>query len=249
MNYENWNIEELSDYIKNNGFEIESKLFLKAKINGNIIHLLTEEHLKEIGITLVGPRLNIYQLLKNLQKKNFNNNQNLINSKQTLPNLKNNFENFNEEEKKPIKSSIQNLNIEEEKKQIKKPVQNFINEEEKNSKISIKKPLQSLNNKTLPRPTTALPLNTSNDQEEIPKYKREHEKMVQSIRAARKYMKYQKDLEQGKAVGPPPELAPFEEPEGLVQCPTCGRKMGEEAAKHHFPVCSTNIFSKTNSKK
>ena len=75
------------------------------------------------------------------------------------------------------------------------------------------------------------------DPSEKPKYVRDHEKMVESIRAARRYDKYQKDLQEGKAVGPPPDLPPIEEPEGLVECPICHRKFGEEGAKHHIPVC------------
>ena len=79
--------------------------------------------------------------------------------------------------------------------------------------------------------------NSTVDSAEKPKYVRDHEKMVESIRAARRYDKYQKDLQEGKAVGPPPDLPPIEEPEGLVECPICHRKFGEEGAKHHIPVC------------
>ena len=73
--------------------------------------------------------------------------------------------------------------------------------------------------------------------ENVPKCKRDHDKMVEQIRAARKYAAYEKAVEEGRAVGPPPELPPIEEPEGLVPCPYCGRKFGEDAAKHHIPVC------------
>ena len=70
--------------------------------------------------------------------------------------------------------------------------------------------------------------------------------MVESIRASRKYDTYEKAKAEGKAVGPPPEMPAFEEPEGLVQCPTCGRKMSEEAAKYHFDVCARMNFDKSN---
>lgn len=75
------------------------------------------------------------------------------------------------------------------------------------------------------------------NEENVPKYKRDHDKMVENIRAARKYAAYMKAVDEGRAVGPPPELPPIEEPEGLVQCPNCGRKFGEEAASRHIPVC------------
>ena len=70
--------------------------------------------------------------------------------------------------------------------------------------------------------------------------------MVEQIRAARKYAAYQKAVEEGRAVGPPPELPPIEEPPDLVQCPYCGRKFGEEQARRHIPVCERSSFTKQN---
>ena len=96
------------------------------------------------------------------------------------------------------------------------------------------------------RPTTAKPVvSTKMVDGEKPKYVRDHEKIVESMRAARKYAAYEKAVAKGRAEGPPPELPPIEEPEGLVQCPSCGRKMSEEASKHHFPVCA-RTFSQGN---
>lgn len=70
------------------------------------------------------------------------------------------------------------------------------------------------------------------------KYKAEHQKLVESLRAARKYQAYEKAREEGRAVGPPPELPKYEiEDDDRVQCPHCGRKFGAEAAQRHISVC------------
>ena len=70
------------------------------------------------------------------------------------------------------------------------------------------------------------------------KYKAEHEKLVASLRAARKYQAYEKAKEEGRAVGPPPELPKYEmEDDDRVQCPICGRKFGAEQAQRHIAVC------------
>jgi hypothetical protein len=61
--------------------------------------------------------------------------------------------------------------------------------------------------------------------------------MVEQMRAARKYAAYEKAKEEGRAVGPPPELAPIEEPEGMMPCPICGRRFGEAGYRSHVPVC------------
>lgn len=70
------------------------------------------------------------------------------------------------------------------------------------------------------------------------KYKAEHEKLVASLRAARKFQAYEKAKEEGRAVGPPPELPKYEmEDDDRVQCPICGRKFGAEQAQRHIAVC------------
>ncbi|OHT13843.1 hypothetical protein TRFO_43228 [Tritrichomonas foetus] len=70
------------------------------------------------------------------------------------------------------------------------------------------------------------------------KYKQEHQKLVEALRAARKYQAYEKAREEGRAVGPPPELPKYEiEDDDRVPCPYCGRKFGAEAAQRHISVC------------
>ena len=82
--------------------------------------------------------------------------------------------------------------------------------------------------------------NPSKDPPKKPKsnFRQQHEKLVESLRAARKYQAYEKAKEEGRAVGPPPEIPKYEiENDDRVACPYCGRKFGEEAAKRHIAVC------------
>ena len=73
----------------------------------------------------------------------------------------------------------------------------------------------------------------------VPKYKIEHQKLVESMRAARRLQKYENDKAAGKDVGPPPEMPAYEIiDDDRVQCPHCGRKFAEEASKRHIPVCA-----------
>lgn len=82
---------------------------------------------------------------------------------------------------------------------------------------------------------------TKNKEEPKPKpskFKQEHEKLVEALRAARKIQAYEKAKEEGKAVGPPPELPKYEiADDDRVPCPYCGRKFGAEAAQKHISVC------------
>lgn len=82
---------------------------------------------------------------------------------------------------------------------------------------------------------------TKNKDEPKPKpskFKQEHEKLVEALRAARKIQAYEKAKEEGKAVGPPPELPKYEiADDDRVPCPYCGRKFGAEAAQKHIAVC------------
>jgi hypothetical protein len=70
------------------------------------------------------------------------------------------------------------------------------------------------------------------------KYKIEHAKLVESLKAARKYAAYEKAKEEGRVVGPPPELPQCEfDDDDRVQCPICKRRFAEDAAARHIPVC------------
>jgi len=209
MDFKKWTAEDLEKYISSLGYVSESKLFRRAEIDGSVLSLIREEHLKEIGLNLVGPRLLIFQEIKKL-----------LNQSYTPPNDV-------YERKKSNLPSISKPEIPTMEKPTPPP----------QKEASEKK-------KTILRPTTAQ-IPPKPDETAIEKARREHDQMVKTIRASRKYLAYQKALEDGTAVGPPPELAPIQEPEGLVQCPSCGRKMSTEAAKHHFPVCERMTMDKT----
>lgn len=72
---------------------------------------------------------------------------------------------------------------------------------------------------------------------EVPKYKREHDKLVEAMRNARKIQQYEKDLAAGKDVKPP-EIAPIQmDDDDRVTCPICGRKFGKDALARHTPGC------------
>jgi hypothetical protein len=73
-----------------------------------------------------------------------------------------------------------------------------------------------------------------NPSKDVPKresnHKREHEKLVEALRAERKFTDYEEAREEGRAIGPPPALPKYEiEDDDRLQCPRCGRKFAAEA--------------------
>ena len=72
----------------------------------------------------------------------------------------------------------------------------------------------------------------------VPKYKLEHERLIETLKASRMQIQYEKDLEAGKAVGPPPKLPEYKIiDDDRVECPHCGRKFAKDAAQRHIPTC------------
>ena len=189
-NYSEYSVDDVADWVTKLGFEAEAQYFRDAEIDGSVLPLITEDHLKEIGVNLIGPRLLI---LKNIRKLCG------MPPQGTPP---------------PIPQRMASDDPPSQRQQ------------RSSQPGPAKKPSA--------RPSTA---STSTNGDDIPKWKKDHEKMVENIRAARKLAAWEKAKEEGRDVGPPPEMPAFEEPPGLVQCPVCGRKMGEEAAKHHIPTC------------
>lgn len=201
--FNSWTADDVCDQLNSNGFDYAATPFTKNQVTGDLLPMITEDHLKEMGIQSIGKRLLLLQWIRDTAG---------VVSPPTSAapkparQARNDYRDDDYDQAPPpskAKSSYQ-----ETTKQAKPAA-------------SQKKAQQAAASKN----------------ENVPKCKRDHDKMVEQIRAARKYAAYEKAVEEGRAVGPPPELPPIEEPEGLVPCPYCGRKFGEDAAKHHIPVC------------
>lgn len=74
-----------------------------------------------------------------------------------------------------------------------------------------------------------------------PKYVVEHENLVASLKAARRYAAYADAAAAGKAKGPPPPMPQLQEvPDDRIQCKYCGRKFGQEQYERHVRHCSAS---------
>jgi hypothetical protein len=179
MDFESLSVEDVVDLITKAGFADEAEYFKDSEIDGHCLPLLTEDLLKEMGISLIGPRLLILNYIQKITG------QSCDSPKRSPPKQRN-----NSGMERPMTSGGSGRNVE-----------------------------------------------SSGNDENVPKWKKDHEKMVENMRAARRLAKWEKDKAEGKDVGPPPEMPEFEEPPDLVACPNCGRKMGEEALRHHIGSC------------
>lgn len=216
MGGEDLDVDGVCEALEKAGFQNAVQYFRDAEIKGVVLPLITDEHLKEMGVGPVGTRL----LLLRWIRKNYGLYRGAAPAHQTsqrsLP-------------PQPADDDGDDMEFAEPPQAQPKMSQ---------TRSAAAKPKTASGTRQSVPAAAAAPA-------EKPKWQRDHEKMVESIRAARRFDKYQKDLAAGKAVGPPPDLPPIEEPPDLVQCPTCGRKMGEEAARHHFPVCARMNAGKT----
>ena len=57
--FETWTTEQLVQQLNSNGFQDCSSCFSKHDITGDILPLIEDDHLKEIGISSVGKRLHL----------------------------------------------------------------------------------------------------------------------------------------------------------------------------------------------
>lgn len=204
-NFTSWTASDVSEQLNSNGFGYAASTFRENEITGDLLPMLTEDHIKEMGITSIGQRLLLLKYIRDVAG--------VAPARRPPQGRKSPSVEFGEDDVPPPSSS--------------KPAQRRAPPSyDDPPSPAAKKPAAK-------RAQTAAPTND----ESVPKCKRDHDKMVESIRAARRLAAYEKAVEEGKAVGPPPELPPIEEPPGLVSCPHCGRRFGEEAAKHHIPVC------------
>lgn len=251
--YESWSVNDVVQELNSSGFESSvSSCFSRHEILGNVLPLMEDEHLKEIGVTDPGQRLHVLKWIFDLTKDSPLRTQNPEISYRPQPKPK--FTPTSSPSKSPepsysnqspTKSQFSNSMSKTQSPNSMTKTQSPTSKPTTASSKNRQAPTRSSTNSM---PTSSKPQNrpqTASNQENVPKFKRDHDKMVEQIRAARKYAAYQKAVEEGRAVGPPPELPPIEEPPDLVPCPYCGRKFGEEAARRHIPVCE-RTFSSSN---
>lgn len=254
--------EEIAEAVRQFGFPEYAPCFVTHKIIGEVVPYLTQENLAEIGIDKVGPRIQIHNFLlgnppptrrshvslqpsTNLSSKSpkveddyyddpppsAKSNRSSNNTSQTPSKSSPPVEDDYYDDPPPsAKSNRSSKSIPQTPSKSSPPIE--ADYDDRSSASSSTRPTKILHPPT-PKPSKDL----TNVSSANAKKKAEHYKMVASLKAARKYTKYEKDLAAGKAVGPPPELPPIEEPVGLIPCPYCGRKFGETAAAHHIPVC------------
>jgi hypothetical protein len=76
-----------------------------------------------------------------------------------------------------------------------------------------------------------------------PKFKVEHENLIQGMRAARKMAAYEEAAARGEARGPPPPMPVMQEvPDGRIECKICHKKFGPEQYERHVRTgyCTPN---------
>ena len=233
MSWESLSFEDLADKIDKEGFHSAASAFKDHEIKGCVIPYITDEHLKEMGINPVGTRLKLLKFLRKLSG-----NQRPPSGRTSQISVSQRVSNNDAYYDTPPSSSAT-------QKMARTSAPAPQTRASMGQTMGRSAPQQSSPSKPKARPTTAQPA-ASGDTDDMPKWKKNREKMIENIRAARRYEAWEKARAEGKDVGPPPDMPAFEEPEGLVQCPTCGRKMSEQAAKHHFAVCARMNFDKNN---
>ncbi|KAH0791673.1 Zinc finger C2HC domain-containing protein 1C [Histomonas meleagridis] len=226
-NFMSWDAHDVSNNLSSNGYDYASDIFLDNDITGDLLPMIKEEHLKDMGILSIGKRLLLLQYIQNLtnqstQKPKFSQIEQSPARSRPTPLEQTTPRNRSSQEQSTTKARSAQLEQSTPRSRSSQQEQSFDRTKSVSSRSSTK------------RVQTASSQKSTDD---VPKWQKDHDKMVESIRAARKYAAYQKAVEEGRNVGPPPELPPIEEPPGLVACPHCGRKMSEDALKHHVTGC------------
>ena len=67
--YEHWNSRKLAEYVEERGLKSYASMIVTHKITGKIAPQLTDEDLKEMGMTIVGDRLRFKQIIMQLGRK------------------------------------------------------------------------------------------------------------------------------------------------------------------------------------
>ena len=68
MDTSDWSTEAVAEYLENLGLGSYQEVFIEHDINGEALPLLTENHLKEIGVRSIGHRITLMQWLQKIRK-------------------------------------------------------------------------------------------------------------------------------------------------------------------------------------
>ena len=172
--YNNWTVDDVCQQLEANDFDYAVSIFSNNEITGDLLPMITEDHLTEMGIESIGKRLLLLQWIR--ETAGF---------------------------VAPQSSSAKPAN--------RQPSVDFGADEYEAPPPSQPKLRQESSPNRSSQPKRAQTASAPKD-ENVPKCKRDHDKMVEQIRAARKLAAYEKAVQEGRAVGPPPELPPIEEP-------------------------------------
>ena len=72
MDTTTWSTEEVAEYLENLGLGSYQEVFIEHDINGEALPLLSEEHLKEIGMKSIGHRITLMQWLQKIKRNSTN---------------------------------------------------------------------------------------------------------------------------------------------------------------------------------
>ena len=82
MNVDDLSVSDIADILKEIDLYKYSNCIIEHKISGKVLPLLKEEHIKEVGISIVGHRLKFLKLVNRLTKKgHFDKKENIDESK------------------------------------------------------------------------------------------------------------------------------------------------------------------------
>ena len=67
--FDNWNSQQLADFLSSAGLVAYRKMVLEHKITGKHAHLLSDDDMRDMGMIVVGDRLRFKQLMMTLGRK------------------------------------------------------------------------------------------------------------------------------------------------------------------------------------
>merc|ERR1719367_476533 len=69
MGYESWSPEQVADYFATKGFGDYRSIFVDNELSGDRIVLMTQEDVPDLGIEIIGHRVGILKVLRDLKTK------------------------------------------------------------------------------------------------------------------------------------------------------------------------------------